>query len=56
MDNFDESAFDFVKAKAVEAVAELLEMRTNANGLVFSSLGGSFLVAKDFLTLYIIIC
>ncbi|KAF3595403.1 hypothetical protein DY000_02024690 [Brassica cretica] len=33
MDNFDESAFDFVKAKAVEAVAELLEMRTNANGI-----------------------
>ncbi|CAH8383576.1 unnamed protein product [Eruca vesicaria subsp. sativa] len=33
VDNLDESAYDFVKAKAVEAVAELLEKRTNANGI-----------------------
>lgn len=42
MDNLDESAYDFVKAKAVEAVAELLEKRINANGLVFSSLDSCF--------------
>lgn len=34
VDNLDEPAYNFVKAKAVEAVAELLEKRTNANGLV----------------------
>ncbi|ESQ39803.1 hypothetical protein EUTSA_v10000965mg [Eutrema salsugineum] len=32
LDNLDEPAYNFVKAKAVEAVAELLEKRTNANG------------------------
>lgn len=39
MDNFDESAYNFVKAKAVEALAELLEKRTNANGLVILIIG-----------------
>lgn len=39
MDNFDESANNFVKAKAVEALAELLEKRTNANGLVILIIG-----------------
>lgn len=37
MENLDESAYDFVKGKAVEDVAELLEKRTNSNGLVFSN-------------------
>ncbi|KFK22615.1 hypothetical protein AALP_AAs50199U000100, partial [Arabis alpina] len=32
MNNLDEPAYDFVKEKAVEAIAELLEKRTNSNG------------------------
>ncbi|VVB08163.1 unnamed protein product [Arabis nemorensis] len=33
MSNLDESAYNFVKGKAVEAIAELLEKRTNSNGI-----------------------
>uniref|UniRef100_A0A1J3GLQ6 Man1/Src1-like C-terminal domain-containing protein n=1 Tax=Noccaea caerulescens TaxID=107243 RepID=A0A1J3GLQ6_NOCCA len=33
MNNLDETAYNFVKGKAVEAVAELLEKRTNSNGM-----------------------
>ncbi|KAG7536175.1 Man1/Src1 C-terminal [Arabidopsis suecica] len=33
LNNFDESAYNFLKGKAVEGVTELLEKRTNSNGI-----------------------
>lgn len=35
LNNLDESAYNFLKGKAVEGVTELLEKRTNSNGFVF---------------------
>ncbi|KAL1217721.1 hypothetical protein V5N11_029276 [Cardamine amara subsp. amara] len=34
LNNLDEQAYNFVKGKAVEAVTELLEKRTNSNGII----------------------